>query len=271
MQLEKIKCSAIKLAKIIPDDVLEQLSVETNADRYSKVLSGERMFHLLLYAFVSSDRVSQRRLESMFNSEHFKFMFNSAQGVTVNHSSISVRLSEMNVEFFRKAYEYVYGEMSALYTEQEIRDKHLVRVDSTMVAEACNKLQGQYTSGASSVSQKAAEAAWNGSQDCVEEMRVAFLRRRDLLVRMMREIPGMEVNVPDGAFYLFPRVTSFLGREYGGRKIGTDSELALYLLDTAHVATVGGEAFAAPGYLRLSYAVSDDDLVEAARRIAKAL
>ena len=147
MQLEKIKCSAIELAKIIPDDVLEQLTVETNVDRYSKVLSGERMFHLLIYAFCTADRVSQRKLESMFNSEHFKFIFNCAQGVTVNHSSISARLSKMNVEFFEKAYELVYGKMSALYTEQEIRDKHLVRVDSTMVAEACNKLKAGFTVG----------------------------------------------------------------------------------------------------------------------------
>ncbi|MDE6098054.1 MAG: pyridoxal phosphate-dependent aminotransferase [Muribaculaceae bacterium] len=139
------------------------------------------------------------------------------------------------------------------------------------IAKAVSKLQGQYTSGASSIAQKAAEAAYTGPQDCVEEMRKAFERRRDLVVRMAREIPGLKVNQPMGAFYLFPEVSAYLGKSYGDRKIETSADLAMYLLEEGHVATVDGAAFGAPGYIRLSYAASDDQLKEAMRRIADAL
>ncbi len=139
------------------------------------------------------------------------------------------------------------------------------------LAKAVNKLQGQYTSGASSIAQKAAEAAYNGPQKCVEEMRKAFERRRNLVVSLAREIPGMKVNEPAGAFYLFPEVSAFLGKKAGDRVIATSGDLALYLLEEAHVATVDGAAFCAPGYIRLSYATSDDNIREAMARIAAAL
>lgn len=139
------------------------------------------------------------------------------------------------------------------------------------LAKAVSKLQGQYTSGASSIAQKAAEAAYTGSQECVAEMRKAFERRRDLVVRMAREIPGLKVNVPMGAFYLFPEVSAYLGKGFGDRRIETSADLAMYLLEEGHVATVDGGAFGAPGYIRLSYATSDEQLTEAMRRIAAAL
>ncbi len=139
------------------------------------------------------------------------------------------------------------------------------------VAKAVTKLQSQYTSNPSSVAQKAAEAAYNGPQDCVEEMRVAFERRRNLVVELAKEIPGIEVNVPQGAFYLFPKVSSYFGEKYDDRVISNDSDLAMYLLEEGHVATVAGEAFCLPGYIRLSYATSDDNIREAMRRIAEAL
>lgn len=139
------------------------------------------------------------------------------------------------------------------------------------LAKAVTKLQGQCTSGASSIAQKAAEAAYEGPQDCVEEMRKAFERRRDLVVRLAREIPGMKVNEPQGAFYLFPEITSYYGKSAHGHTIENDSDLAMYLLQVAHVATVSGSAFCAPGYIRLSYATSDENLVEAFRRISSAL
>lgn len=139
------------------------------------------------------------------------------------------------------------------------------------LAKAVNKLQGQYTSGASSIAQKAAEAAYTGSQECVETMRRAFERRRDLVVKLASAIPGLKVNKPSGAFYLFPEVSAFLGKQYNGREIKTSGDLALYLLDEAHVATVDGAAFCAPGYIRLSYATSDDNIREALRRMAQAL
>lgn len=139
------------------------------------------------------------------------------------------------------------------------------------VAKACTKLQGQYTSGSSSIAQKAAEAAYGGPQECVAEMCKAFRRRRDLVVELARQIPGLKVNVPDGAFYLFPEVSSFFGKRFGDRVIENGSDLAMYLLEEAHVATVDGAAFCLPGYIRLSYATSDENIRTAMARIATAL
>ena len=139
------------------------------------------------------------------------------------------------------------------------------------IVSACSMLQGQYTSGPCSVSQKAAEAAWRGPQACVEQMRQAFERRRDLLVKLMREIPGLEVAIPEGAFYLFPKCSSYFGKTDGTRVIRTSTDFAMYLLEVGHVATVGGDAFGAPAYFRLSYATSEDNIVEGTKRIAEAL
>lgn len=139
------------------------------------------------------------------------------------------------------------------------------------IVKGCNKLQGQYTSGPSSVSQKAAEAAYTIDQSCVEEMRLAFERRRNLIVELARDIPGLEVNEPQGAFYLFPKCSSFYGKTDGVRTIVTSSDLAMYLLEEAHVATVGGDAFGDPECFRMSYATSDDNIREAMRRIKCAL
>ena len=139
------------------------------------------------------------------------------------------------------------------------------------VVKGCNKLQGQYTSGPCSVSQKAAEAAYTGSQECVELMRQAFELRRDLIVRLAREIPGLEVNNPQGAFYLFPKCSSFFGKRDGERVINSSSDLAMYLLEVGHVATVGGDAFGSPECFRMSYATSEENIVEAMRRIADTL
>ena len=143
------------------------------------------------------------------------------------------------------------------------------------IVKGCNKLQGQYTSGPCSVSQKAAEAAYTLSQDCVEQMRKAFERRRDLIVELASQIPGLEVNRPDGAFYLFPKCNSFYGKRYvSGDSVVTinnSNDLAMYLLAEAHVATVGGDAFGDPDCFRMSYATSDENIREALRRIAQAL
>ncbi|MCH5237297.1 MAG: pyridoxal phosphate-dependent aminotransferase [Muribaculaceae bacterium] len=138
------------------------------------------------------------------------------------------------------------------------------------VAKAATKLQGQYTSGPASISQKAAEAAYTGPQECVEEMRKAFERRRDLIVSLAKEIPGWKINEPQGAFYLFPEVSSYIGTKYGDFEIKSSGDYVMYLLQEAHVACVDGEAFCAPGYMRLSYATSDDNIREALRRIKEA-
>ena len=139
------------------------------------------------------------------------------------------------------------------------------------IVKGCNKLQGQYTSGPCSVSQKAAEAAYTGSQECVEVMRRAFERRRDLIVELAKEIPGLEVNKPQGAFYLFPKCSSYFGKKDGDRVIRTSTDLALYLLEVGHVATVGGDDFGSPECFRMSYATSDENIKEAMKRIKEAL
>ena len=139
------------------------------------------------------------------------------------------------------------------------------------IVKGCNKLQGQYTSGPCSVSQVAARYAYETSQDCVEEMRQAFMRRRDLIVRLAQEIPGLEVNKPEGAFYLFPKCSSFYGKTDDTTTIRNSTDLAMFLLEKGHVATVGGDAFGDPDCFRMSYATSDENIIEAMRRIKETL
>lgn len=140
------------------------------------------------------------------------------------------------------------------------------------LVKACNKLQGQYTSGPCSIAQKAAEEAFNGDQTAVVEMGKAFARRRELVMQLLKEIPGLECNEPEGAFYIFPRCSSYFGKTaLDGSKIGGSLDLALYLLNEAHVACVAGVAFGDDDYVRMSYATSDDNLREAFRRIGEAL
>ena len=139
------------------------------------------------------------------------------------------------------------------------------------IVKGCNKLQGQYTSGPCSVSQKAAEAAYTMDQTCVETMRQAFQRRRDLIVELAKDIPGLEVNVPEGAFYLFPKCSSFYGKACGDKVINNSTDRAMFLLEEGHVATVGGDAFGDPECFRMSYATSDDNIREAMKRIKETL
>ena len=139
------------------------------------------------------------------------------------------------------------------------------------IVKGCNKLQGQYTSGPCSVSQKAAEFAYTSSQECVEDMRLAFERRRNLIVKLAKDIPGLEVNVPEGAFYLFPKCSSFFGKSDGQTTINNSTDFAMYLLEKGHVATVGGDAFGDPDCFRMSYATSDENIIEAMRRMKQVL
>ena len=139
------------------------------------------------------------------------------------------------------------------------------------IIKGLNKLQGQYTSGTSSVSQMAALAAYEGDQGCVEDFRKAFQRRRDLIVSLAKEVPGLEVNVPEGAFYLFPKCSSYFGKTDGKHIINNSTDFALYLLEEGHVATVAGDAFGSPDYFRMSYATSDDNIIEALSRIKEVL
>ena len=139
------------------------------------------------------------------------------------------------------------------------------------IVKGLNKLQGQYTSGTSSVSQMAALAAYEGNQQCVEDFRKTFQRRRDLIVNLAKGIPGLEVNIPHGAFYLFPKCSSFFGKSNGKYTINNSTDLAMYLLEEGHVATVGGDDFGSPDCFRMSYATSDDNIKEALQRIKDAL
>ena len=135
------------------------------------------------------------------------------------------------------------------------------------IVKGMSKLQGQYTSGTCSVSQRAALAAYEGNQQCVEDMRLIFERRRNLIVSLIKEVPGLEVNQPDGAFYVFPKCSSFFGKSDGERTIADSNDFALYLLEVGHVATVAGDAFGDPECFRMSYATSDENIREAIKRI----
>ena len=139
------------------------------------------------------------------------------------------------------------------------------------LAKACNKLQGQFTSGVCSIAQRAALAAITSKSDSKERMREAFLRRRDLICRLLGEIPGLKVRVPQGAFYVMPDITSFIGRSHNGQVIKNADDLALYILAEARVALVSGSAFGSDNCIRISYATSDERIIEAVKRIKEAL
>ncbi len=137
------------------------------------------------------------------------------------------------------------------------------------VARACAKMQGQFTSGANSIAQRAALEALTGDMEPTRKMREAFRKRRDLMVEKLSKIPGMQVNVPEGAFYLFPDVQAFLGKSYNGKRISSVDDLALILLEEALVSTVTGRAFGDERCIRLSYANSEENLIKAAGRMQK--
>ena len=147
MQLDKLKVSAPSVLRMIPDELLSKLARDTKVDYCAKVLKGERLFYLLVYAFLCADRLCQRKLEAVFSSQQFKSLFNFSVDMKVSRSSISTRLSKINLNFFEQAYELIYTRLSSLYTEKEIRDMYLVRIDSSMVAETCNKLKQGFTTG----------------------------------------------------------------------------------------------------------------------------
>lgn len=139
------------------------------------------------------------------------------------------------------------------------------------VAKACIKIQGQYTSGASSISQRAAVAAVKADPSVVSHMKETFKQRRDLLISLMQEVPHIKVNNPGGAFYLFPEVSYYFGKQHGELRIRDAKDLCMYLLNHGHVAMTPGSAFGAPNYIRLSYAISEEEIKEAVTRIKKAL
>ena len=139
------------------------------------------------------------------------------------------------------------------------------------IAKACTKMQGQFTSGTSSIAQRATKAAMEADPSCTEEMRKAFLARRDLVLAELAKMPGVVANVPEGAFYVFPDITSFFGKSDGETVVENAADLCMYLLMKGRVALVTGAAFGDPNCIRISYAASEDVLREAMRRVAEAL
>jgi len=139
------------------------------------------------------------------------------------------------------------------------------------IASACNKIQGQVTSATCAIAQKATETAMLASPSEVEHMRIAFHKRRDLMLEMLSEIPGIRTNTPDGAFYIFPDVSHYFGKSDGEKTITNSSDFCMYILNDAHVALVAGEAFGSPNCVRISYAASEENLIEAVKRMKKSL
>ncbi len=139
------------------------------------------------------------------------------------------------------------------------------------IAKACSKIQGQVTSGACGIAEKAAQAAVEASPDVTKHMIAQFRERRDFMIGRLKKIPGIKVNHPEGAFYIYPEMSAFLGKSYKGQIISTTSELTEFLLEHSHIAFVAGEAFGTPGYLRISYAASMEELKEALDRLEKGL
>jgi len=139
------------------------------------------------------------------------------------------------------------------------------------LVKACDKLQGQMTTAATTIAMKAAAAALTSSQECVTEMNKAFIRRKNLVVKLLRDIEGLKVYEPEGAFYVFPVIKYYLGKSVNGKQISTATDLCLFLLEEAHISTVPGEAFGDPDCLRISFANSDENLVEAMKRMKDAL
>ena len=139
------------------------------------------------------------------------------------------------------------------------------------ISSACNKIQGQVTSATCAIAQKATETAMLASPSEVEHMRIAFHKRRDLMLEMLSEIPGIRTNTPDGAFYIFPDVSHYFGKSDGEKTISNSSDFCMYILNDAHVALVAGEAFGSPNCVRISYAASEENLIEAVKRMKKSL
>ena len=139
------------------------------------------------------------------------------------------------------------------------------------LVKACGKLQGQMTSGATSIAMRAALEALTGDQSCVTEMRDAFLRRRDLILGHVNSIDSVKCTTPGGAFYVFPDLSAYVGKSFEGKKLETDMDLCIYLLEEGHIATVPGSAFGMDGCVRISYANSDENLEKAMQRLKNAL
>ena len=172
MKSDSNKISIIQLLSLIPEEDIRKLAKKTNVDYYSKILDGKSLLCLILYSLIECQRNSLRTMEDIFNSAAFKFLFNLDTSRRVKYNSISERLSIINIDFFRKSYELIHTQFSQYYTEEEIENLHLIRVDSTMVAEAANKLQKGMNIGKKKDGKKQIKytVAFDGKYPCMSEL-----------------------------------------------------------------------------------------------------
>ncbi|WP_187774862.1 pyridoxal phosphate-dependent aminotransferase [Pedobacter sp. BS3] len=262
-----------------------------------KLAEGESVF---INTSIESDfKITPEELEAVITPKSKLFMFsspNNPTGTVYTRDELAalVKVFEKHPEIYiisDEIYEHInfIGKHTSIAEFESIKDRVIVinglskayamtgwrlgySASNKEIAAACDKLQSQITSGTCSITQRAAIAAYEGGLDTVHEMKEVFLRRRDLVYSLLKDIDGLKVNLPGGAFYFFPDVSSFFGKvSDDGEVIKDADDLALYLLNKGHVATVSGDAFGDPKSIRLSYAAADDKLVEAIKRIKSAL
>jgi len=261
-----------------------------------KLAEGESVF---IDTTVEQDfKITPEQLEAAITPKSKLFMFSSPSnptGSVYNKSELEglAKVFEKHPHIYiisDEIYEHInYGEKHESIAQfDSIKDRVIIingfsksyamtgwrigySASSKETAAAFDKLQGQITSGTCSITQRAGVAAYEGGLETVLQMREQFKKRRDLVYSLLSDVEGLKVNLPDGAFYFFPNVTSFFGKSYNGKTINDSDELAIFLLEEAHVATVGGDSFGDPKSLRLSYAASEEKLTEAVKRIKAAL
>lgn len=261
-----------------------------------KLAEGESVF---INATIESDfKITPEQLEAAITPKTKLFMFsspNNPTGTVYTREELAalVKVFEKHPNIFiisDEIYEHInfIGEHVSIAEFESIKDRVIIinglskayamtgwrlgfSASNKEIATAIDKLQSQVTSGTSSITQMAGIAAYTGSLDSVKEMQKVFLKRRDLVYSLLKEIPGVKVNLPAGAFYFFPEVSSFFGKSVDGQVINNAEELSLYLLNKGHVATVSGDSFGDPNSIRLSYAAAEDKLIEACKRIKQAL
>jgi aspartate aminotransferase len=262
-----------------------------------KLAEGESVF---IHTTLESDfKITAEELEAVITSKTKLFMFsspNNPTGSVYTHDELAslVKVFEKYPQIYiisDEIYEHInfLNEHESIAQFDSIKDRVIIinglskayamtgwrigySATNKELAAACEKLQSQITSGTCSITQKAGVAAYEGGLDTVKEMKAVFKERRDLVFGLLKDIPGLKVNLPGGAFYFFPDVSSFFGKTApDGSTIKNAEDLSLYLLNIGHVATVSGDSFGDPNSIRLSYAAADKKLIEAMKRIKEAL
>ncbi|MCD0489018.1 pyridoxal phosphate-dependent aminotransferase [Pedobacter sp. MC2016-14] len=278
------------------DEVIVPTPYWVSYSEMIKLAEGETVF---INATVENDfKITAAQLEAAITPKTKLFMFSSPCNPTGSVYS-KTELAALAAVFEKypeiyiisdEIYEHInfVGEHTSIASFDAIKDRVILingfsksyamtgwrvgyMASNKKLADACDKLQGQITSGTSSIAQRAALAAYQGTLDSVKEMVAEFKKRRDVVYALLSAIPGVKVNLPDGAFYFFPEVKSYFGKSSGSYTINNAEDLCLYILNEAHVSTVTGEAFGNEDCIRISYAAAEDKLRDAVSRIAGAL